>query len=134
MESRLINKLLKETEHDIAVKKVELSDLEALAKILRRRSDAETKTETYINPAHAAPRRPATPLTDFIVSFLGSSPKHFAEIKEAASKADLLVFSKHPSQTVNMALAGLKHKKFADKVDGKWRLSDLLGGSEGGKT
>ncbi len=118
-------RLLKETEHDIAKKRTELNDLEALAKILRRQITSEAKPEIIAtNPSDVTPHRPSTPLTDFIVGFLGSGPRSFNEVKQAADNAGLTAFTKHPGQTVNMALSGLKHKGFADNDSGKWRLKD----------
>ena len=124
MKNESVMRLLKETEHDIAVKRTELNDLEALARMLRRQAAGEAKLEAVqVLPSIDAPRRPSTPLSDFIIGFLGPGPRSFAEVKQAADKAGLTAFTKHPGQTVNMALSGLKHKGFADNDSGKWRLT-----------
>ena len=124
MKNESVIRLLKETERDIAAKKAELNDLEALAKMLRRQAAYENTSEVVAtHQTDVAPRRPSTPLTDFIAGFLGSGPRSFAEVKQAADKAGLTAFTKHPGQTVNMALSGLKHKGFADNDSGKWRLT-----------
>lgn len=131
LKSESVIRLLKETEHDIAVKRTELNDLEALAKMLRRQAAGEAKPEAIQTlPSIDTPRRPSTPLTEFIIGFLGSGPRSFAEVKQAADKAGLTSFTKHPGQTVNMALSGLKHKGFADNESGKWRLTDSTLDSE----
>jgi len=135
LKNESVKRLLKETEYDIAAKRAELNDLEALAKLLRRQATSEVKPEIIAtNPSGVTPRIPSTPLTDFIVSYLGSGPRSFVQVKQAADNAGLTAFTKHPGQTVNMALSGLKHKGFADNDSGEWRLTNSSADSEEAET